>query len=129
MHRSNANRVTLWLREYSNPLWTPGESWMKVELVKIGGITAPVDGSGCWPPWMQRVAMCASLGVLIHAMVVRASAREALRLPAAQPCDHVDLRDDAVEGGAVVHDGDAVRTEDRQQVLGPCRGMDRLEPR
>jgi hypothetical protein len=33
MQRSNAKRVALWLREYSKPLWTPGDSWMKVELV------------------------------------------------------------------------------------------------
>ena len=52
--RSAAKRVALWLRLYSKPLWTPGLSWMKVLLVKIGGITAPVPGSGLWPPWMTR---------------------------------------------------------------------------
>ena len=55
-HSSSAVRVGLAEREYSYPFRSPPTpSWAKVEEATIGGITAPVVGSGSWPAWMARV--------------------------------------------------------------------------
>jgi hypothetical protein len=44
------------LREYSYPARSPPTpSWANVDDTWIGGITAPVLGSGSWPAWIALV--------------------------------------------------------------------------
>src|ERR1700739_2422507 len=58
-------------------------------------MTAPVSGSGCWPPWMTRVAK----GWLLFSSVIwrtRCCDEFALHL-ATQPIEQVDARDQALK--------------------------------
>ncbi len=55
-HSSSAVRVGLAEREYSYPFRSPPTpSWANVDEATMGGMTAPVVGSGSWPAWMARV--------------------------------------------------------------------------
>src|SRR2546423_2589911 len=61
----SASRVGLRVREYSNPLCSPGPDCAYVEVRYTGVITAPVVGSGCWPAWMALVSKRSVSRVLI----------------------------------------------------------------
>ncbi len=64
-------RVGLPEREYSQPVFTPGEDCTKVAVAKIGVTTAPVSASRFCRPWSARVEKpaCRLLSLVIVAPV------------------------------------------------------------
>src|SRR5262245_24954393 len=82
---SRAARVGFCVRAYSYPLCTPSASWTYVDVWKIGVMIAPVEGSGDWPAWMQRVEKRArSVGVTVARLRYHQSF-----LPVTHATDHV----------------------------------------
>jgi hypothetical protein len=66
---SNAARVGLPEREYSQPVFTPGEDCANVAVAKIGVMTAPAFASRSCRPWIARVERPAACGFLSLLMV------------------------------------------------------------
>src|SRR5437773_9569316 len=74
-------------------------------------MTAPVSGSGRWPPWMTRVAKrCPGVWSLMR------SSPLALSQPAAQPIEQIDAGDEALELVVVHDDGHHAALEDLHEL-------------
>src|SRR5207237_8221900 len=74
-------------------------------------MTAPVSGSGRWPPWMTRVAKrCAGVSSLMR------SSPPALSQPAAQPIEQIDARDEPLKLVVVHDDGHHAALEDLHEL-------------
>src|SRR5512133_3580839 len=138
----SAWRVGFCVREYSNPLWTPGLSCTYVEVRYTGVITAPVVGSGAWPAWMARVSIRASGpsprgagpgGTTSSPTAMGPPPRARLLQPLAQELDEVDLGEDARHLLALLHHRDVVVVEDLAQPpdgrVGAHQPLDRLDER
>jgi hypothetical protein len=93
-------------------------------------MTAPVLGSGAWPPWMARVPIpqrdasaVASRWFLLLLLTLyfsgrfypRAARRPASLHPPAQPVEQVDAGDQSEETRSIHDDGDVPTIEHRQQ--------------
>src|SRR5258708_37478462 len=74
-------------------------------------MTAPVSGSGRWPPWITRVAK-RSCG---WSSLMRSSP-PSLSQPAAQPVEQIDARDEPLELVAAHDDGHHAAAEDLHEL-------------
>src|SRR5262252_4029233 len=84
----------------------------------MGGITAPVRGSGRWPPWMTRVAKRWVSSLMRKAPFADRTGSGGVRrsLAAAQPVEQVDARDEALELARVHDDGHHAALEDLHEL-------------
>ena len=64
-------------REYSQPVFTPGEDCTKVAVAKMGVMTEPVFSSRLCRPWIARVERAA--GWVLSLVIVSHSCRRRLR--------------------------------------------------
>src|SRR2546421_604593 len=103
--RSKAKRVGFWLRGYWKPLCAPALPWAQVEVGSISTITAPVEGSGCWPAWIARVSNARRLEPSVI------GSPSSWPLSAAQVVDQVDAGDQTQELAAFQHNGHLVAFE------------------
>src|SRR5262252_9821850 len=82
----------------------------------MGGITAPVRGSGRWPPWMTRVAKRWVSSLMRKAPLAGRDRGMRRSLAAAQPVEQVDARDEALELALVHDDGHHAALEELHQL-------------